>query len=333
MQAKLGQDARSYPSQSVGESSTPRVQVGATNERRNDARTLDWQTFRGIFKDKYYPNTYYEPKRDEFLWLKEGYLSVAEYKRKYTELSRYVDFFMASESDRCRRHQQCKAKRRFWKTLATKKGLCYDSTRSGGCIRRYYRMLKPLPEGLAIYTSVGDVLLVNEVIPRSLISVLKVEKLLRNGCITFLAHVVCHHREIEFTIELLSGTPPVSQAPYRTPSELKELKLNKVRIRNKYPLPRIDDLFDQLRGATLFSKIDLRSGYHQLKVEYPIPSLSVSLVVFYFYAATRLRVGSLYRTFSLLYEPNSQGIAHEELMPSIATWDPTVEFLIPLLAS
>ncbi|KAA0067801.1 DNA/RNA polymerases superfamily protein [Cucumis melo var. makuwa] len=64
------------------------------------------------------------------------------------------------------------------------------------------------------------------------------------------------------------------------PSELNELKkkdgtlrlcidyrkLNKVTIRNKYPLPRIDDLFDQLRGAVVFSKIDLISGYHQLKV-------------------------------------------------------------------
>ncbi|KAJ9551511.1 hypothetical protein OSB04_015556 [Centaurea solstitialis] len=43
-------------------------------------------------------------------------------------------------------------------------------------------------------------------------------------------------------------------------------ELNKVTIKNKYPLPRIDDLFDQFQGATYFSKIDLRSGYHQLKV-------------------------------------------------------------------
>ncbi|KAJ9547279.1 hypothetical protein OSB04_019822 [Centaurea solstitialis] len=43
--------------------------------------------------------------------------------------------------------------------------------------------------------------------------------------------------------------------------------LNKVTIKNRYPLPRIDDLFDQLQGASWFSKIDLRSGYHQLKVK------------------------------------------------------------------
>ncbi|GKA67825.1 putative reverse transcriptase domain-containing protein [Tanacetum coccineum] len=43
-------------------------------------------------------------------------------------------------------------------------------------------------------------------------------------------------------------------------------ELNKLTIKNRYPLPRIDDLFDQLQGSSVYSKIDLRSGYHQLRV-------------------------------------------------------------------
>ncbi|KAH0689070.1 hypothetical protein KY289_016428 [Solanum tuberosum] len=76
-------------------------------------------------------------------------------------------------------------------------------------------------------------------------------------------------REIEFGIYLLPDTQPISIPPYRMAlAELKELKeqqLNKVTIKNKYLIPRIDDLFDQLQGASHFSKIDLRSGYHHLK--------------------------------------------------------------------
>ena len=52
-------------------------------------------------------------------------------------------------------------------------------------------------------------------------------------------------------------------------------KLNKVTIKNRYPLPKIDDLFDQLRGARVYSKIDLRNGYHQLRVrEVDIPKIA-----------------------------------------------------------
>ena len=43
-------------------------------------------------------------------------------------------------------------------------------------------------------------------------------------------------------------------------------ELNRATVKNKYPLPRIDDVFDQLRGASVFSKIDLRSDYHQLNI-------------------------------------------------------------------
>jgi hypothetical protein len=44
-------------------------------------------------------------------------------------------------------------------------------------------------------------------------------------------------------------------------------KLNKVTVKNKYPFPRIDDLFDQLKDAKIFSNIDLRSGYHQVRIK------------------------------------------------------------------
>ena len=53
--------------------------------------------------------------------------------------------------------------------------------------------------------------------------------------------------------------------------------LNAVTIKNKYPLPHIDTLFDQLAGAKVFSKIDLRSGYHQIKIRpQDIPKITFS---------------------------------------------------------
>jgi hypothetical protein len=52
-------------------------------------------------------------------------------------------------------------------------------------------------------------------------------------------------------------------------------ELNKVTIKNRYPLPRIDDLLDQLQGARVFSKVDLRSSYHQVRVkEEDIPKIA-----------------------------------------------------------
>ena len=127
----------------------------------------------------------------------------------------------------------------------------------------------------------------------------------------FLKNYMDYHqkRKVQFTIDLVSRTTPISKAPYRmAPLELKELKtqlqemldrgfirhsispwgapvvivkkkdgtirlcidyreLNKVIVKNKYPLLRIDDLFDQLQEFCVFSKIDLRSEYYQLKVK------------------------------------------------------------------
>ncbi|GJR43485.1 putative reverse transcriptase domain-containing protein [Tanacetum coccineum] len=77
--------------------------------------------------------------------------------------------------------------------------------------------------------------------------------------------------QVEFHIELIPGAAPVVRAPYRlAPAEMKELseqiKELSDKVKNHYPLPRIDDLFDQLQGSNIYSKIDLRSGYHQLRV-------------------------------------------------------------------
>ena len=106
------------------------------------------------------------------------------------------------------------------------------------------------------------------------------------------------HRDVDFVIELHPGTSPISMTPHRMALvELQELKvqiqdllergalvlfakkkdktlrlcidyqqLNRLTIKNWFPLPRIDDLFDQLRGALVYSKIDLRTGYYQLRV-------------------------------------------------------------------
>jgi hypothetical protein len=109
-------------------------------------------------------------------------------------------------------------------------------------------------------------------------------------------------RDIEFLIELLPGTPPISKRPYRMPiNELVELKKQIAELQakgfirpsssswgapvlfmekkdrtqrmcidyrslNEYPLPGIEDLFDHMKGVGVFSKIDLRSEYHQLRI-------------------------------------------------------------------
>ncbi|GJX39721.1 putative reverse transcriptase domain-containing protein [Tanacetum coccineum] len=83
-------------------------------------------------------------------------------------------------------------------------------------------------------------------------------------------------REVEFTMELIPGVQPISKslAPILFVKKDGSMRLcidyrelNCITVRNRYPLPRIDDLFDQLQGAKFFSKIYRRPGYHQLCVK------------------------------------------------------------------
>ncbi|GKD24062.1 putative reverse transcriptase domain-containing protein [Tanacetum coccineum] len=69
-------------------------------------------------------------------------------------------------------------------------------------------------------------------------------------------------RQIEFQIDLIPGAAP-KDGSFRMCIDYREL--NKLTVKNHYPLPRIDDLFDQLQGSSVYSKINLRSGNHQLR--------------------------------------------------------------------
>ncbi|GJU75572.1 putative reverse transcriptase domain-containing protein [Tanacetum coccineum] len=80
-------------------------------------------------------------------------------------------------------------------------------------------------------------------------------------------------RQVEFRIDLVLGVTPVGalvlfvkKKDGSFPMCIDYRKLNKITIKNRYPLPRMDNLFDHLQGACYFSKIYLRSGYHQLRV-------------------------------------------------------------------
>ncbi|GJU99866.1 putative reverse transcriptase domain-containing protein [Tanacetum coccineum] len=70
-------------------------------------------------------------------------------------------------------------------------------------------------------------------------------------------------RQVEFQINLIPGAT-LKDRSFKMCIDYREL--NKLTIKNRYPLPRINDLFDQLQGSSVYSKIDLRSGYHQLRV-------------------------------------------------------------------
>ena len=198
------------------------------------------------------------------------------------------------------------------------------------CYKKEVRLVRPEEPGVIFWG-------IRREIAPSLINSMIASKMLRKGCQGYLAFVVDRRQErtrledipivkefpdvflddisglppdraIEFVIELIPGTEPISIPPYRMAQvELKELKaqleellskgfirpstspwgasilflkkkdgslqlcidyrqLNRAKICNQYPLPRIDELFDQLQGSRVYSKIDLRSGYHHLKV-------------------------------------------------------------------
>ncbi|GJY19694.1 putative reverse transcriptase domain-containing protein [Tanacetum coccineum] len=123
----------------------------------------------------------------------------------------------------------------------------------------------------------------------NVISCTKVQKYLLKGSHDFSG--LPPTRQVEFQIDLIPGAAPVARAPYRlAPSEKKELsdqlkelsdkELNKLTVKNRYPLPRINDLCDQLQGSSVYSKIDLRFIEGFSKIAKPMTKLTQKKVKF-----------------------------------------------------
>jgi hypothetical protein len=85
---------------------------------------------------------------------------------------------------------------------------------------------------------------------------------------------------------------------------------NEVTVKNRYPLPRIEDLFDQLRGASVFSKIDLRSGYHQLRIRPSDIPKTTSITKYGLYEFTVMSFGLTNAPAFFMYLMNSVFMDH-----------------------
>ncbi|GJV18813.1 putative reverse transcriptase domain-containing protein, partial [Tanacetum coccineum] len=90
------------------------------------------------------------------------------------------------------------------------------------------------------------------------------DEYIEKGCQVYLAQVTSKKADDKSEEKRLEDVPIKKYASFRMCIDYREL--NKLTVKNRYPLPRIDDLFDQLQGSRVYSKIDLRSGYHQLRV-------------------------------------------------------------------
>ncbi|KAL2243492.1 UNVERIFIED_CONTAM: Transposon Tf2-12 polyprotein [Sesamum indicum] len=208
-------------------------------KRGYEPREIIWAEFQKEFDDKYRPKMYRDKKRMKFLNLVQADdQTVAEYELRFAALAKYAPEAIVN---------------------------CYKKE----------VMIECSSESKVIF--VGDRQKVNPTLEE--ISVVRDFPEVFPDDLPGLPP----HREVEFAIEILPGVAPISIAPPSTspwgaPVLFVKKKdgsmrlcvayrqINRVTVTNKYPLPRIDGLLDQLKGATIFSKIDLRSGYWQLRI-------------------------------------------------------------------
>nr|GEV66976.1 putative reverse transcriptase domain-containing protein [Tanacetum cinerariifolium] len=153
------------------------------------------------------------------------------------------------------------------------------------------KKLVRIPSGNKILTIRGEGSNERNKSQLNIISCSKAQEYMLKGCHMFVANITSTKDEDKSKGKRLEDVPVVREFPKVFPEDLPDQvphpgelrsffkkkngsfwmcinyqELNKLTVKNRYPLPKIDDLFDQLQGSSVYSKIDLRSGYHQLRV-------------------------------------------------------------------
>ncbi|KAL0455700.1 UNVERIFIED_CONTAM: Transposon Ty3-I Gag-Pol polyprotein [Sesamum latifolium] len=199
------------------------------------------------FADKYTPPVYRNRKKVKFLELKQNELSVAGYELQFVRLSKYAP------EERGWYRGGSGSTSRFLPCLRVEVGLLRSDL--GEDRGQPDRSVEDL--FLLVPTVVGDIL-VNVGDPNQLYVIVAANQ-------DILSEIVLRGEIMSEDLRLQGRA--VWEKIHNELIRVEGETVESITIKNKYPLPRIDDLLDQLKGATVFSKIDLRSGYWQLRIE------------------------------------------------------------------
>ncbi|CAJ2642437.1 unnamed protein product [Trifolium pratense] len=212
---------------------------------------ITWEMFKGEFLRKYFPADIRNKKVVEFMELKQGNMSVAEYSVKFEELCAFSPHYNTVDAEEA-------------------KCVKFESEVKVEELPVVCEFPDVFPEDVSDVPPKREVEFTIDLVPGT--SPISMAPYRMSA-----SELNELKKQLEELLEKKFIRPSVS--PWGAPVLLVKKKegsmrlsidyrqLNKVTIKNKYPLPRIDDLMDQLVGACVFSKIDLRSGYHQIRVK------------------------------------------------------------------